>query len=246
MNKNKKLIIIGMLLFMVVFLSYVVYYEYNNIEVESIEYFLEDKIQKKLNVDDYKLLGIIKNVEEFETFKDLYNIYDDSYRDYRSNYLHVAVRSNICSEVLEFKKIRRNKDKFELVFNDEVYCGYACEDKVSIFEIPIDKEITDINKFKVVINYEYVDDENCENDYDEDVVIKKPVLYLYPEEDMNVKVTFKNSNTLLSTYPKYIDNWNVLAKKDGTLIDENGRELGDDEPDSGLIFKVYSIEVLNG
>ena len=25
-----------------------------------------------------------------------------------------------------------------------------------------------------------------------------------------------------------------------------GRELGDDEPDSGLIFKVYSIEVRDG
>ena len=57
-----------------------------------------------------------------------------------------------------------------------------------------------------------------------DMVVKKPVLYLYPENDMMVKVTFDNKDKLLSTYPKYKDEWNVFAKKDGKLIDENGRE----------------------
>ena len=56
------------------------------------------------------------------------------------------------------------------------------------------------------------------------MVVKKPVLYLYPEKDMMVKVTFDNKDKLLSTYPKYKDEWNVFAKKDGKLIDENGRE----------------------
>ena len=55
-------------------------------------------------------------------------------------------------------------------------------------------------------------------------ISRKPVLYLYPEEDTNVKITFDDESKLLSTYPKYEKEWNVLAKKDGTLVDENGRE----------------------
>ena len=56
------------------------------------------------------------------------------------------------------------------------------------------------------------------------MTVKKPVLYLYPEEDMMVNVTFDNKDKLLSTYPKYKNEWNVFAKKDGTLIDEDGRK----------------------
>ena len=41
---------------------------------------------------------------------------------------------------------------------------------------------------------------------------------------MKVNVTFDNKNNLLSTYPKYKDKWSVMAKTDGTLIDDNGRE----------------------
>ena len=40
MKKNKKTIIIGMLIFLFVFLIYVVYYEINNIEVDYNTYYL--------------------------------------------------------------------------------------------------------------------------------------------------------------------------------------------------------------
>ena len=50
----------------------------------------------------------------------------------------------------------------------------------------------------------------------------KPVLYLYPEEDTNVKVTFDKKSNLTTTYPKYINSWEVLAKPNGDLYDKNG------------------------
>ncbi len=51
----------------------------------------------------------------------------------------------------------------------------------------------------------------------------KPVLYLYPKEDTNVTVTFKNKENITVSYPKFNDNWNVLAKPNGDLYDENGK-----------------------
>ena len=51
----------------------------------------------------------------------------------------------------------------------------------------------------------------------------KPVLYLYPEVETNVEVTFEKQNMLTTTYPKYINKWNVKAFPNGDLYDENGR-----------------------
>lgn len=52
----------------------------------------------------------------------------------------------------------------------------------------------------------------------------KPILYLYPEEDIDVTITFENEKALKSTYPKYKNSWNVHVKSDGTIIDNSGRE----------------------
>lgn len=221
MNKNKKKIIIGMIIFMLIFLPIVFYYETTNIEVESDIYYVSDKIQKKLEIDGYKILDIVKSEEEYDKFINTYDLYSNDYKGNQNNYLYVAVNYDTCSEYVRFDRIKKNKDKYELVFINEISCDGDCTLDMKIFEIPIDKFITDKDKYTVTIDHQYTDD--C--DYDElDMTVKKPVLYLYPEEDMMVNVTFDNKDKLLSTYPKYKDEWNVFAKKDGTLIDENGRK----------------------
>ena len=53
---------------------------------------------------------------------------------------------------------------------------------------------------------------------------EKPVIYLYPEEEMEVTVKLDFDGTLTSTYPAYEDGWTVTAQPDGTLTDESGRE----------------------
>lgn len=224
MKKNKKTIIIGMLIFLFVFLIYVVYYETNNIEVDYNIYYLNYKVKDKLEIEDYRILGIIENEDEYNSFLNSFDLYEDGYRDYKNNYIQVAVKSDSCGETVSFNKIKKNNDRYELIFKDKLSCYHACSDEVIIYEIPIDKELLDISKFDVVINYDDSELVDCD-DYDRnDMVVKKPVLYLYPENDMMVKVTFDNKDKLLSTYPKYKDEWNVFAKKDGKLIDENGRE----------------------
>ena len=53
--------------------------------------------------------------------------------------------------------------------------------------------------------------------------IAKPILYLYPTETTNVKITFEHPDLLKTTYPKYNKEWNVTVKEDGTITDNNGR-----------------------
>lgn len=55
-------------------------------------------------------------------------------------------------------------------------------------------------------------------------VMDKPVIYLYPEEEMEVSVKLDYNGELMFTYPKYNDGWTVTAMPDGTLIDKDGNE----------------------
>lgn len=47
----------------------------------------------------------------------------------------------------------------------------------------------------------------------------KPIIYLYPTENMDISVKLGNPGKLTCSYPKYINGWNVNADVDGSLID---------------------------
>ena len=51
----------------------------------------------------------------------------------------------------------------------------------------------------------------------------KPVLYLYPKEKTNIKVTFKYPSYLTTTYPKYNNGFQVTAYPNGDLYDEDNK-----------------------
>lgn len=56
-------------------------------------------------------------------------------------------------------------------------------------------------------------------------VAKKPVIYLYPEETMEVTVRLNYNGELFCTYPEYDEGWTVIAHPDGTLINKkDGKE----------------------
>ena len=53
----------------------------------------------------------------------------------------------------------------------------------------------------------------------------KPVIYLYPTEEMPVSVRLDYHGELTHTYPAYRDGWHVIAHPDGTLTDpKTGRD----------------------
>lgn len=57
-----------------------------------------------------------------------------------------------------------------------------------------------------------------------EVMVRKPVIYLYPEKKRKIVVTHDFKGTLLTTYPAYKDGWTVTARPDGTLYNhEDGK-----------------------
>ena len=53
-------------------------------------------------------------------------------------------------------------------------------------------------------------------------VTYKPLIYIYPEEEIEVTIKLGRPELLTTTYPKYNNEWKVIAKPNGDLIDENG------------------------
>lgn len=57
-------------------------------------------------------------------------------------------------------------------------------------------------------------------------VIYKPIIYLYPEEEIQLSVKLGKEDKITCSYPEYKNGWNVIAKPDGELVDtETGKNL---------------------
>lgn len=63
----------------------------------------------------------------------------------------------------------------------------------------------------------------CGREPKKEVSDEKPVIYLYPEQETDVRVTLDLAGELTCAYPAYGDGWNVHAAPDGTLTDESGQ-----------------------
>ena len=63
----------------------------------------------------------------------------------------------------------------------------------------------------------------CGREPKEEVSDEKPVIYLYPEQETDVRVTLDLAGELTCAYPAYSDGWSVRAAPDGTLTDESGQ-----------------------
>lgn len=66
----------------------------------------------------------------------------------------------------------------------------------------------------------------CEDDNkDDEPTAAKPVIYLYPEETMEVTVKLDYNGNIICTYPTYNGVWTVTAHPDGMLINQkDGKE----------------------
>jgi hypothetical protein len=84
----------------------------------------------------------------------------------------------------------------------------------------------------VIFVYEMIVNNQCngngvvEHPLYDDPMDKKPIIYLYPEERMELTIKLGKPENITVSYPKYKNGWNVIANPDGTLIDkETGRKL---------------------
>ena len=93
-----------------------------------------------------------------------------------------------------------------------------------ILLLPKNKEDISLEQnidYEIEYDYKYINETVCDPNID-----YKPIIYLYPEDEIEVSVKLKYPEKLTTTYPKYKNGWTVLVYPNGQLIDlETNRSL---------------------
>ena len=153
-------------------------------------------------------------------------LYDFNGKEYLKN----EDISNIYASVNNSYALVNQKGKIKLVLinGTELYnFGELSIKGLHISSSDIDKvsfEVTTSEKFDKCIDLKY-DFTTKKGSSKEGMCagISKPILYLYPEKQEKVTVTFDNPEVLETTYPKYNGKWEVTANTDGSLYDKDGK-----------------------
>lgn len=180
--------------------------------------------EETLNMTSKEITKIIETKYDYNSFinnrgieldeDELEEIQDKDYNNF--NYLLVLVPLNSCGEEIDYDKVEVDEKEKTITVDMSVEesCG-VCAPAYELYEIKMPKKIND---YEYTINIDWDRNEaNCDP-----VVAYKPVLYLYPEKETNIKVNFANEEELTTTYPKFNSEWNVIANPNGDLYDTKG------------------------
>lgn len=209
--KRSKRIIISMILIIVIMVIAFVYLNWNKKNVVLIP--SKDFIKANL-----------KDTEEI-TDNIIYSNYSELEEDFSSSitenefinnhYLLIPILDGCTKEEITPTDYKIKNREVSITIKYKAICG-GCAPSYEYYLLPIPKEL---KQPTVEINYQAVNKVHCDP-----TIAYKPIIYLYPEEPIDVKVKLKNKELLTTTYPKYQNSWNVTAYPDGTLKDNNNRE----------------------
>ena len=178
------------------------------------------------NRDDTYKDQLITDYTTYLNIVDYYHIKNNILEEEFANYSYVLVMPEIddCTGIINIVEIaNQSENKLDLNIKYDGSCG-VCSLTKEIYFVPISKNLN-INNINVTYNYieENKNEYNCN---DEIVDVDKPLIYLYPETQMQVEVKLGNIEDVTTTYPKYNGSWRVLANPNGNLIDlKTGRNL---------------------
>lgn len=150
---------------------------------------------------------IMSKYKTFESDNIVYTV--DKNEDY---ILFTMPGASDCSEEIKLVKNKIDSDNnLNLYFDFKYKCG-LCGESDEIFKIPTKGKT--INEVKAYYRVKSI--ENCNQN-----ISYKPIMYIYPNEEMDLTVKLKNNNLLTHTYPKYNDAWNIHVKTNGEIYDYN-------------------------
>lgn len=185
-------------------------------------------IEPELNKDYFADLGIVSTSDELS---DLIVRYNDSDFDYRedfltefrgdfakSNYLAIGSLNEYCEvDAIAYDGLEEKGDGVVVHLTYSTGCG-PCTIGGELLLIEVPKSVSDSSQvsYKVASNHKECNQHK----------VLKPIVYLYPETEMQLEVILGSPERVTVSYPSYDAGWRVLARPDGTLTDlASGREL---------------------
>ena len=170
----------------------------------------------------------VMNYDEYVSFCDKWHL-QQTYSDQQKRYLVVAqVTPSAVSVEAVLAGVEYDGDTARLYVADDSY-GVTADMVAYVIVVPTDDD--GVQNVEVVDTlsedcWQEVIDPNAESQTTP--LDMKPIIYLYPQSDTDVRVVLGKPNDLTVSYPLYNaqTGWHVLAKPSGELIDlQGGRSL---------------------
>ena len=215
MKKNNIIVIITIIVVLVVLLALVFIFLKPTDAVDSItpvepviknEDFIYIESEDKYSNEELKDI-VFTSLEEYHSRFNNDLLTEKDFEN--NNYLLLSVFYDECSEKnITPTSYTINGTDVNVVFKYESSCG-ICAPSYLYYLLKLDKNITSV---KTNIKYESINDPHCDPN-----VAYKPMIYIYPESEMEVSVKLGKPELLTSVYPKYNNGWNALASPNGDL-----------------------------
>ena len=185
-------------------------------------FYLDEEMKE--NISYCQIFSYKECVDTIAALNDkLNNKLEMVYTDEKSNYILLVNISSIIDSDIELIDCRKEQNKLqiyarEMLGLEKIRQGYMV---VIPTKLPSGSEVEYINCYtsKELDTMKMM----CNMNEGSDVYTMsfKPIIYLYPTEDINIKVNLGFEDKLTCVYPQYDSEWNVLAQKGGNLIDLN-------------------------
>ena len=178
----------------------------------------------------YKYINTFEQYKEFIKKNENYELNKElKESDFEhKNYLFYTITVDSCSETIKKTELKKENNKNKILFDISYKCG-VCAPIYKTYTYEIEEEL-EVEAYTKIISRQTCDPN----------VAYKPIIYIYPEEDMDLKIKLGNTNNLLYTYPKYKNEWNVKVSKDGNIYDYDTKRNY-----YGLYWEAYDNYKLN-
>ncbi len=133
-------------------------------------------------------------------------LYEKDFVD--KKYLTIETSVDSCSEDIRNVSIDKKDSSYDITFEVKRGCG-VCPAMRMVYTFEVEDTSLEVNVFEKV-----VDSVECNS-----AVAYKPIIYIYPTEDIDLTIKLGNENLLTHTYPKYKDSWNVRVSTDSNIYD---------------------------
>ncbi len=169
--------------------------------------------QEVVSYEDYK--EYIDEVNSDVTKDEIEKYYTDK----KSNYIILNLaNTNSCCD-LELIDCVEEDNKI-IIYGVENLQGFTADSKGYFIAIPTSMPVgTNVQYRECLSSSEISNLKNYGTTETEMPYVDKPIIYLYPTEETKTSVKLLKSENLICSYPKYKDEWNVLARPDGILKD---------------------------
>ena len=182
--------------------------------LKKIDYEIVDSLYYENENQEFNDEYLLNNYKEYKKLNNEYNLNMTlNEEDFDNNTYLLYFYLNSCDYDKDIKEIGYEDNKLEIVYNIQEICGFCME---SYYGHLVKLPKLDSDNIKISILENILKKEKCDPN-----VAYKPIIYLYPTEDMNVSIKLEKPDYIITSYPKYNDGWNVFVKKDGMIKYKN-------------------------